>query len=112
MSRQIFDRAPLCMGSSPRYFGLAGSVTSTNAVPLVRPTRANSRLVTLSVQPQISLSNTPRFPPSALTGRKDTRSASRHSNALPFPPSHLASPHVTAARPAALLSATEPLGRH
>src|SRR5687768_490675 len=95
MSRQMLDRAPWCIGRSPRYFGLAGSVTSTNDVPSVRPTIANSRLVVESVHPQRSLSRVPRLAPIALLGRKATRSASLQSNARALPPSHFTSPPAT-----------------
>src|SRR5919112_2967858 len=112
MSRHMFDLAPLVIGSSPRYFGLAGSVPSKDEVPSTRPTIANSRCVTLSVQPQISLSSTPRLAPIALLGRKETRSASRHSNPPAFPLWHLASAPVIARRPPALVSTAVAAWRH
>ena len=91
----MLARAPWCIGRSPRYFGFAGSVTSTNDVPSVRPTSANSRPVVESVQPQMPLSSVPRFAPIVLFGRKATRSASLQSNALALPPWHFTSPPAT-----------------
>ena len=68
--------------------GSSDHLISTNAVPVLRPTSANSRPVSGSVQPQISLSCPP---PMALTGRNESRSISWQAKTLTLPSWHASS---------------------
>ena len=69
--------------------GSMGIVTSTNEVPLKQPIMAYSRLVTVSVQPQMSFKTTsPPSQPSSLAGTKARRSTLLHSYSSAFPPWH------------------------
>src|SRR5881394_2289430 len=95
MSRQLVAGEPSCIGRSPRYLGLTGSVTSTKEVPSDRPTRANSRPVVESIQPQMPFKISAFAPPMSLLGRNDKRSVFWQSKPLALPLSHLASAPVT-----------------
>ena len=86
MPRQVDAR--VWAGRLPRYTGSRGFDTSTNAVPVERPTRAYSRPVNGSVQPQTSL---PLPSPISGCGRKDIRSMSRHGYGPAMPSEHAAS---------------------
>src|SRR5262245_11484507 len=85
--------APLWNGSLPRYLGLTGSVTSTNAVLFEPGSTANSRPVVESVQPQMSKAPGPPVPPKvtgpppmALVGRYASSSTFRQSKIRILPP--------------------------
>src|SRR5215470_6830244 len=90
--------APLVRGRSPRYLGCTGSVTSTNAAASVRPMIAMSCPVTGSVQPQLPLRLTPRFPPTAEIGMYESKLVLPHSKSPVLPSTHFTSLPVTEAK--------------
>src|SRR5690606_15430001 len=103
----LMSRAPLGgAGISPTTRGLLASVRSTNTSAPVRPTRAYSRRVAGSVQPQRSLTRSPGPPPRLSIERNAERSTSWQANSPALPSVQRTSPAVTAGGVAAGPSST------